>query len=334
MTAPGRSCPIAYQYHPEHLATPAEITTSTLYVAGGLYGNPYALEAILARADSETLRPEIVFNGDFHYLDADRWAFGVIAEGVLAHRATLGNVEYALTAAGSDVGCGCDYPDYVADSVVDDSNGVVARLQLIAFEWLDHMAQLSALPRYLTVDVGGRRIGVVHGDPENLAGWRLALEAVEPADAEARRCTGFTGYPTTSDQIVSWCQRGQLDVLCCTHTGLPYAQDFADGDRRYMVANNGCAGLPNFSGTAAGVLTRLSVDPVPPADSLYGIDLGELRFDAIPVAYDQDRWLTEYRRIWPPGTPGHRGYHARITRGTWLTVENADRLRSPAGPHQ
>jgi hypothetical protein len=44
-----------------------------------------------------------------------------------------------------------------------------------------------------------------------------------------------------------------------------------------MVVNNGCAGLPDFSGRHHGVLTRLSVDPGPPADSLYGITAAGLR---------------------------------------------------------
>lgn len=328
MTVPGRSCPIAYRYRPEDLATPAGVAAQTLYVAGGLYGNRYALDAILARAGDEAARPEIVFNGDFHYLDADQQMFAAIADGVLAHRATLGNVEYALTAEGSDVGCGCDYPDYVSDSVVEDSNQIVARLHRVAAGRPDHIAELSALPRHLTVEVAGRRVGILHGDPENLAGWRLALEAVEPADPVARQHTGFTGDPTTGDQIVDWCRRAELDALCCTHTGLPYAQDFSAGRRRVLVANNGCAGLPNFSGTTAGLITRVSADPVPPADSLYGIELDGLRFDAVPFVYDQGRWLTDYRRIWPAGTPGHRGYHARMTDGTWLTTDNADRLGS------
>jgi hypothetical protein len=36
-------------------------------VIGGLYGNTYALAAILERAVEEPTPPKIVFNGDFHY---------------------------------------------------------------------------------------------------------------------------------------------------------------------------------------------------------------------------------------------------------------------------
>jgi hypothetical protein len=45
-----------------------------------------------------------------------------------------------------------------------------------------HLAELAELPRHLTAAVGGHRVAIVHGDPESLAGWKLALEAVEPAD--------------------------------------------------------------------------------------------------------------------------------------------------------
>lgn len=110
VAGPGRSCPIAYRYRPEDLAGPADLRCSTLYVVGGLYGNTSALDVVLDRAAAEPGPVEVVFNGDFHYLDAHPDAFAAVAAGVRAHRATLGNVEYALTVDAEQVGCGCDYP--------------------------------------------------------------------------------------------------------------------------------------------------------------------------------------------------------------------------------
>jgi hypothetical protein len=325
MGGPGRSCPLAYRYQPEDLAGPAAFAATTLYVVGGLYGNTCALDAVLERASEEPAPVEIVFNGDFHYLDAPPSTFRAIAEGVGAHRATLGNVEYALTATDTDLGCGCDYPDYISSSVVADSNAVVERLRATAAGSPEHLARLAELPRHLTVSAGGRRIGIVHGDPESLAGWRLALEAVEPGDQAAREHTGWSGTPTSTDEVADWFVRAEVEVLCCTHTGLPYAQDFERDGRRYLVANNGAAGLPNFTGHRHGVITRLSSDPAAPADSLYGMELTGLRFDALPVSYDAGQWAAEFLGTWPPGTPGHRGYHSRITSGTWLRIEQAAR---------
>jgi hypothetical protein len=61
----GTSCPLVYRYQPEALAQPAELKADTLYVVGGLYGNPAALRALLERTDREPGgAPAIVFNGD------------------------------------------------------------------------------------------------------------------------------------------------------------------------------------------------------------------------------------------------------------------------------
>ncbi|MHA6792112.1 metallophosphoesterase family protein [Pseudonocardia bannensis] len=325
MSGPGRSCPLAYRYRPEDLAGPVAFGCATLYVVGGLYGNAWALDAVRERAAAEPAPPEIVFNGDFHYLDADPAAFRTVADGVAAHHVTLGNVEYALTTDGAEVGCGCDYPDYVGDSVVTASNAVVERLRTTAADHPEHLARLADLPRHLDVAVGGRRVAIVHGDPESLAGWKLALEAVEPGDEDVRARTGFSGMPTGTDQVLDWFGRADADVICCTHTGLPYAQDHHGGGRRHLVANNGSAGLPNFAGRRHGVITRLSTGTEPPADSLYGLDMDGLRFDALPVRFDTERWTADFLATWPPGSPGHQGYHARIADSTWLRIEQAAR---------
>ncbi|MEU7815575.1 hypothetical protein [Pseudonocardia sp. NPDC049154] len=326
MAGPGRVCPVAYRYRPEDLAEPPAFACTTLFVVGGLYGNPHALDAVLARAAAEPAPPEIVFNGDFHYLDVDPDHFRAVEAGVHAHHATQGNVEYALVADDDTVGCGCDYPDYVAEPVVVNSNLVVEQLRASPALKDDAVRRrLAELPRHLTVLVGDHRVGIVHGDPESLAGWRLALEALDPPDRDARAHASFAGPTTTAEQVVDWCRRAEVDALCCTHTGLPYAQDHPHAGRRLLVANNGCAGLPNFAGTRVGVLTRLSADVRPPGDSLYGTTLDGLRVDALPVRYDHERWQADFLRSWPPGSPAHDNYATRIEQGTWLTVDHAAR---------
>ncbi len=317
-------CPVAYHYRPEDLARPPAFSCTTLYVVGGMYGNPYALDAIQARASAEPRPPEIVFNGDFHYLDVDPAVFRAVDDRVRACHATQGNIEYALTTADDALGCGCDYPGYVPDTVVADSDAVVARLRT-ATAAPEEYPWLAGLPRYLTVAVGGHRVGIVHGDPENLAGWRLALEAIEPQQPHIRHRTGFTGTLTTAGQVLDWFRRADVEALCCTHTGLPYAQDFQHPAGRYVVANNGCAGLPGFAGRRHGVLTRLSALPDVPGDSLYGLTTAGLRFDALPVKYDHSRWITHFLDTWPAESPARRSYRHRIEHGTWLTPGDAAR---------
>jgi hypothetical protein len=321
----GRSCPLAYQYEPEALARPAQLSADTLYVVGGLYGNLAALRTILRRAQLEPDGPAaVLFNGDFHWLDVDREDFLAVSEAVLAHHATKGNVEAEL-ASKEDAGCGCAYPDYVDDDVVDRSNQIMTRLRATAERFPDHVRRLDKLPRYLTATVGGQRVGIVHGDPESLAGWRLALEAMEPGDPLVRRQVGWHGQPTTSAELLDWFRRADVSVFACTHTGLPYAQDVSDGARRRLVVNNGSAGLGNFADTTYGVITRLSSDPQPPADSLYGVTLGTLRCDAVPVRFDLGQWKARFLAQWPPASPGHDHYLARITRGTQLQLHQAAR---------
>jgi hypothetical protein len=336
MEARGRSCPLAYRYRPDALAGPAQLEADTLYVVGGLYGNPVALRAILERAADEAGRPAaIVCNGDFHWLDVDPEDFQAISEAVLARHATKGNVEAELASEGSDqdAGCGCAYPDYVADEVVDRSNQIMTRLRATARRFPDLVHRLAGLPRYLTAQVAGERVGIVHGDLESLAGWRLALEAMEPGDPLVRRRVGWRGQATTADELLHWFRQADVSVLASTHTGLPYAQAVPDGPRRRLVINNGAAGLPNFDGTSYGVITRLSGDLRPPADSLYGVAIGRLRCDALPVRFDLDEWTARFLAQWPPGSPGHRSYFPRITGGTQLRLEQAVRggVRLTAG---
>ena len=324
----GRSCPLAYRYQPEALAQPAQLEADSLYVVGGLYGNPAALQAVLERAADEPGGPAtIVFNGDFHWLDIDPTDFQAISEAVLAHHATKGNVEAELAAgeSGEDAGCGCAYPDYVGDDVVDRSNQISGRLRATAAQFPELVGRLGALPRYLTAEVAGERVGILHGDPESLAGWRLALEAMEPGDPVVRRQVGWRGQPTTTTQLLDWFHRADVAVFASTHTGLSYAQAIPDGARHRLVINNGAAGLPAFAGTAYGVLTRLSGHPSPPADSLYGITIGGVRCDALPVRFDPTWWKDRFLAQWPPGSPGHRSYFTRITGGSHLQLRQAAR---------
>lgn len=50
---PGRTCPLAYRYAPAALARESELNADTLYVIGWLYGNPFALAAMLELAQNE-----------------------------------------------------------------------------------------------------------------------------------------------------------------------------------------------------------------------------------------------------------------------------------------
>lgn len=321
----GRACPLSYRYQPEELAGPPCCSVSTLYVIGCLYGNTAALRAVLDRAHQEDPEPVLVFNGDFHYLDTAEEAFRDVAETVAAHNAIQGNIEAGLVDPSDEIGCGCAYPDYISDDTVESSNHVAGSLRRMAQRLHAFVAPLGELPRFLTVDVGGHRVGVIHGDPENLAGWRLALEAMEPGDPAVREWTHWAGTPTTPAVVNDWFRRAGVDVLACTHTGLPYAQDYELDGRRRLVINSGTAGLPDFADRRHGVMTRISTQAEIPSDSLYGTNLDGLRCDALPVYYDHEQWAADFLTTWPPGSPAHTAYSDRLLHGTHLTIEQAAR---------
>ena len=173
------------------------------------------------RADREPSGPAtIVFNGDVHWLDVDPDDFQAISETVLAHHAIKGNVEAEL-AATEDAGCGCAYPDYISDDVVERSNQIMTRLRATAARFPALVGRLDELPRYLTASVGGQRIGILHGDPESLAGWRLALEAMEPGNPWCRRQVGWHGPPTTTADLLDWFGRAEVSVFACTARPAP-----------------------------------------------------------------------------------------------------------------
>lgn len=321
--APGRSCPLHYRYRPEVFASPPSPGfggLDVLYVVGGLYGNPIALERVLELFDRETGRKRLVFNGDFHWFDADPVVFAQVQRAVLAHTALRGNVETEVAAeeaADADAGCGCAYPDWVGDGVVERSNRILGRLRQAATD--TQRAQLAALPMWQRAGVGDVRIGIVHGDAQSLAGWGFAQEHLR--DAVHRQTAR------------EWFERAEVDAFACTHTCLPVFQGLREGRRAAprWVLNNGAAGMPNFTGDAAGLLTRIALRPFRGAARRYGLCIGSganprVHAEAIAIEFDGDAWQREFLRQWPAGSDAHASYFDRITRGPDYEQNDAIRV--------
>ncbi|MFB6097780.1 MAG: hypothetical protein ABEK84_01425, partial [Salinibacter sp.] len=135
MSPPGRTCPRPYRTRPEALDRPADVSAATIYVVGGLYGNEVALAGVQALADREVEagrpRPVLVFNGDFNWFNATPETFRSINDAVLKHVALQGNVEAELADPTPGAGCGCAYPDWVDDGMVERSNRIMERLQTV-----------------------------------------------------------------------------------------------------------------------------------------------------------------------------------------------------------
>lgn len=324
------SCPLDYRYSARDLSGAASFEADVVYVVGGVYGNIDSLHAVRAmKRDDERrsgARVRLVFNGDFHWLDCDDASFQAVDDEVLAHDALRGNVETELARASDIAGCGCGYPDYVDDETVRLSDEVMKRLGATAKRHPERRRRLGELPMHRVVEVGGRRVAIVHGDAESLSGWRFAVEAMpEPRAAGASSSTGAS-LDETAARIASYFEDAQVIAFACTHTGLPFMQEFQVGGRRRLVANNGAAGLPNFAGQSYGLLTRIGVGGAVPHDSVYGIDVEGVRFDALPVRYDAVAWWKRFTSNWPPGSAGDRAYRRRIESGPDFDPERARRF--------
>jgi hypothetical protein len=321
---PGQSCPVAYRYPASSFCREPAHCADTVYVIGGLYGNVHALHSILEMQQAEARAGTpiaLVFNGDYNWFNASAASFTEINQAALANIAICGNVE-AEIAAPTEAGCGCNYPDYVNAAYVAASNAIMQRLQQTAAGFPELRARLAALPMTLTIQVGEERIGIVHGDAEALSGWAFAAESLSDV---GKCCSGDSAVAalTPLHTIERMFREARVRAFACTHTCLAHARDFQVDDTQHVIINNGAAGMSNFAGTSFGVITRISADLRVPANSLYGIQLANVRCDALPVHYDHDAWMHSFLQTWPPRSPAHHAYFQRIARGPDFQIADA-----------
>jgi hypothetical protein len=308
---PGRSCPLPYRYSPRDLARAPDLRAETLYIAGGLYGNRTALDALRELAARESAPVTLVFNGDFNWFDIDPEGFAAVNGEVLEHVALRGNVETEIAGDDPAAGCGCAYPEFVDDADVERSNRIIETLRATARGFPGLQSRLAALPMHLVAEIGSLRAAIVHGDAGSLAGWGFSQEALSTQDARTRLTDAF--------------DQADVRIFASSHTCLPVAAECLSRQGHCVLINNGAAGMPNFSGTAYGVITRIATTPYTVAHPLYGTRIGPVHLDALALHYDGNRWNSEFLANWPPGTPAHASYFRRITNGPRYSLEQAVR---------
>lgn len=313
---PGRACPADYQYPDGALAAADDGQADVLFVAGGLYGSTEALDVLRTRAGREAGRVRVIFGGDFHWFDVIAVEFKLIAQGVAEFEAVAGNVEQEFARDDAKAGCGCAYPTYVADGVVEQSNAIVSRLRETARVFSEHRAWMASLPAFRAVQVAGERVLVLHGDTRSVAGWAFAAEVMPEAPQALRARSGVDSADVTrAEWIAREFDRVGARVIACSHTCLPFARRMRSSGGEGLLINNGAAGMPNFRGRRCGVVTRIAADRAIPEGSLYGTQLGALRCDAVALEYDDSGWWGRFRRQWPAGSPADLSYAQRMLRG-------------------
>jgi hypothetical protein len=307
-------CPTDYRYSPAILNRAPDFTADILYVVGGLYGNLAALKKIEWLACRERQPVTIVFNGDFHWFDAEPDWFAAIEKGAARHRVIRGNVETEIARPGDiGAGCGCAYPESVNEGIVTRSNEILVDLRQAASD-AGTTAHLAALPMHLVARVGDKRVGIVHGDAASLAGWRFAHDALDDPAGDAWR-----------EDIRA---KSSVDIFASTHTCLAALRVFDLPSGRLTVINNGSAGMANFAGTTHGLVSRIATVPCP-HPTLYGVARDGVVVDALAVEFDLDEFLTRFDRRWPKDSPAYTSYYERITGGPSHTPDQAmgrDRL--------
>ena len=139
--------------------------TSPLYVIGGLYGNTYALQQISKLASSETVNPQLAFNGDFNFLQRSIRDYEFVNEFIQeSSDASLGNLEMSIfqkyeqekyaarneniehenLVNKNDYNCGCDYPPFVNADYVNNSNLIAESLYTIAKQQSENFTSSSS----------------------------------------------------------------------------------------------------------------------------------------------------------------------------------------------
>ena len=310
----GRVCSTDYHIDDQAFFGEAEHVCDVLYVVGGLYGNPFALEAIdrliaderarAAEAGTADIEIATVFNGDMHWFDKTAENFASIEKAAAKYTLLVGNVEAELRRDEPiGVGCGCAYPSCVDDATVARSNKIHSMLFEALASHPDLKDLMQGRPATTTVNVAGKKVGITHGDEKMVGGWACSREDLSELDRQR--------------ELDAFLEVNGVTVFATTHTCAAVAIELPHG----VVINNGAAGLPNFAGQHFGLVIRIAETPHP--DALFGAQRNGLFVEAVPLRYDQDSFVKWFDELWPEGSPAEISYRRRIVSGPADCVEEA-----------
>jgi len=305
----GRVCPVDYHLDEALFSADSSLHTDTLYVVGGLYGNPFALDELERMLEKERKLgrdPLVVLNGDIHWFDKTADNFLSIERRIERNGwvPLVGNVEAELRRqVDVGVGCGCSYPDCTDDASVSRSNRIHRMLSTAVQERPECKEPLIGRPPATTVDVCGIKVAITHGDEKLLGGWDCSGDSLQD--------------PVRQDELSRWMKRMGVRVLACTHTCAPVGIALEDG----VVINNGATGLPNFEGQQFGIVSRIATTSSD--EWIFGTQLDGLFIEAVPVRYDHDAYLAWFDDLWSRLSPAAVSYRGRIIDGPAERIQEA-----------
>ena len=219
-----------------------DLTRVRLAFFGGIYSNARALSAAIGDARRR--------GADAMYALGDFGAFGPHPDRVFpilleaGVQPIQGNYEEALSTDAAD--CRCGYTDPRDNLFAQISYDYTAAKT--SPEWKRWMA---CLPKTRRLEVGGRRVLLVHGSPRRIN--EFLWESTSPVPFLEKLLADF-----------------EADVLVCTHTGLHWRRHLPSGG---LVVNCGALGRPANDGATHVWYALLS----------FGAEVG---VEFVPVAYD------------------------------------------------
>lgn len=251
-------------------------------VFGGAYSNLHALEAMLTVARDLGIPAErTIHTGDVVAYCAHALESTAMLKDSGVH-CLMGNCEESVGTGALDCGCGFE-PDTACSRYSENWYAHIME----ELEGAGHLKEwMGSRPRFMTFGVGGRRFGVVHGSPSQIAKFM---------------------WPTSSDDEL----RAELDVLppgldgvISGHSGIPFCRfvSNAANGREQLWLNAGVIGMPANDGTQRGWYALLT----PRGPNGLEISIRGLGYDAPAAA----KAIHERKNL-------DRGYGDALIQGIW-----------------
>ena len=286
----GRTCPIDYHIVDDDFVT-VNLSDESFSVAGGLYGNRFALDEL------KRLRKEdvLVFNGDMHWFDKNYEDFLYVEEQTKDDLKIVGNVECELIRNDNiGAGCGCAYPSCTSDDAVERSNMIHKELKTMFVKHNDLKQMLKDRPKAFIIEDFGLRFLILHGDEKSVAGWSNSKEELVNSERQ--------------DELKSFCKSKNIDAVLCTHTCSQVVYEW-DG----VLVNNGATGMNSVKGAGNGLYTRVSREKSD--DAIYRKQIKDVYIELLPLNYDNQAMIKWFDSVWAKDSPAAISYRDRIVNG-------------------